>query len=128
LATTLLLCNTARIECLLWSNELSAAQQASISIANDYSELFDPVTATQISEKLTKYSKIGSGLEADHSIYQANLVKAEEISSGLREITISAHTKPLLFESLATQGIQGNRLLERLGSEKSEPLLLLRHE
>lgn len=105
LAQLLMLSNSVRIDCRIRCNELRNAREISESVAEDYQQLFDPLTIASFQVP-----------EGDGAV----------VIRTLREITEAAMTKPYLIEHLRSQRIDGADYLRRLDSETENPLLLLR--
>lgn len=119
LVSCLLICDSSRIQCLLMSDEVSAAKYSSEKISESYRELFDamgPVTLTDkllapVDEKDVDYKKI----ESD----------ASKVSDGLNEITNSSLTKVVLIEHLIDKGISGNQFISEMNANTQHPIVLL---
>jgi len=123
LTTTLLLCNATRIHCLLQGNEMAAAQHASKVIANTYTELFDGISQSRLANRMMPEGVREVGQEL--ITYQANQKKAKTIVAGLREVTDSALSKPLLIEHLISKGISGSDFIAQIRAQNQYPIVLL---
>lgn len=123
MTSALAMCNAARVQCLLKANEMDAAEHASSVIADNYSDLFDPLTATQLADKLTEADQ--HSRDDDHSRFKSNQTQATQIVNGLREMTDAAITEPLLIEHLVSKEISGHDYLESIKAHDQHPIILL---
>lgn len=123
MTSALAMCNAARVQCLLKANEMDAAEHASSVIADNYSDLFDPLSATQLADKLTDADQHSH--QDDHYRFKANQAKATQIVTGLREMTDAAITEPLLIEHLVSKEISGPDYLESIKAHDQHPIILL---
>lgn len=123
MTSALAMCNAARIQCLLQANELDAAQHASSVIADNYSDLFDPLSATQLAARLTEAEQ--DSREDDLLLFKSNQVKAAQMMLGLREMTDAAMTQPLLLEHLVSKEISGQAYLDAIKAQDQHAIILL---
>lgn len=126
MTTALMLSNSARIQCLLRSNEMPAAQHASTVISHHYIDLFDPISETALAHKMT-----ANAADADADELQAfrrNQQLAGQMVAGLQEMTDCAETKSILIEQLIDQRIAGPDYLAAINAETEHPILLLEHQ
>lgn len=123
MTSALAMCNAARIQCLLQANEMAAAQHASCVIADNYSDLFDPLSATQLAARLTEAEK--DSREDDLHLFKSNQAKAAQIMLGLREMTDAAMTQPLLLEHLVSKEISGQAYLDAIHAQDQHSIILL---
>lgn len=123
MTSALAMCNAARIQCLLQANELDAAQHASSVIADNYSDLFDPLSATQLAARLTEAEH--DSRENDLLLFKSNQVKAAQMMLGLREMTDAAMTQPLLLEHLVSKEISGQAYLDAIKAQEQHAIILL---
>ncbi len=123
MTSALAMCNAARIQCLLRANEMDAAQHASSVIADNYSDLFDPMSATQLAARLTEAEQ--NSRDDDLYQFKSNQAKATQIMAGLREMTDAAITEPLLIEHLVSKEISGLEYLEAIKTHDQHPIILL---
>lgn len=123
MTSALAMCNAARIQCLLQANEMSAAQHASTVIADNYSDLFDPLSATQLAAKMTEAEQ--DSREDDLHLFKSNQAKAAQVMLGLREMTDAAMTQPLLLEHLGSREISGQAYLNAVNAQDQHPIILL---
>lgn len=123
MTSALAMCNAARIQCLLQANELDAAQHASSVIADNYSDLFDPLSATQLAARLTEAEH--DSRENDLLLFKSNQVKAAQMMLGLREMTDAAMTQPLLLEHLVSKEISGPAYLGAIKAQEQHAIILL---
>ena len=125
MTTALALSNSARIQCLLRADEMPAAHHASSVIAQQYIDLFDPISETQLAHKMTAHT---ADVHADElQTFRNNEQLAGQLVSGLQNMTDCAETKPPLLESLISQEISGPHYLQALNDETEHPIVLLDH-
>lgn len=115
--SALAMCNAARINCLLRADEMSATQYASKVIADNYSDLFDSLNATQLAARITETEH--EVQQDDLHLFKSNQAKAAQVIMGLREITDGAMTQPLLLEHLESRGISGPAYLNAINAQLS---------
>jgi hypothetical protein len=126
MTTALALSNSARIQCLLRANELPAAGSISAAIAQDYIELFAPISVSRLAHMMTA-NQIVPGKD-ELQAFRDNQKLADLMVAGLQEMTDCAETKPLLIENLISMQISGSNYLNALNNETQQSILLLEHQ
>jgi len=105
LAQALMVCNSARIDCRIRTNELRNALTVSLGVAESYEGLFG---------RLTPLS------------FDIQSAQSEKTVTALKDITDVAATKPYLIDYLHSQRIDGPTYLGQLEQEEKQPLLMLK--
>jgi len=115
--------DTTRVELLLEVNQFESAHKAAETIGANYSQLFDHMSARQLLKQLenSRYFELSDTSKSRSAL---NL-KMQGISTGLRDITDMALTRPLTIESMDKHGLIGIDYYRWLREEKEEPFLLL---
>jgi len=121
LVELLTLCNTARIKCLIFANELAAAKTASLSASEQYSFLFDPVSPLS----LAKRSMGSNSFQGYEGLLRFQLNESEPLIASVRDAQEASFTLPDLIDTLSNKGISGADFFARLEQEKNEPILCL---
>jgi hypothetical protein len=124
LIQALTLGNGVRQECLLRSNETGAAHHFALTIGDQYSELFDDLSANELARKaMGNYT----GPEREEIIhFNAKKRTTTQIVQGCRDLTESALCRPLLISHLADRGITGGEYLDAISLRNEEGILLLK--
>jgi len=126
LVAGMMLCDSARIECLLLADELVAAKLTSEQVAENYSRWFDPVDPVTLTQRICNME--GEGQRMDQTRVSAiRRKRVEPLLQGLRDATDAALTKPFLVQTLIEQGITGPNYVERVQTEQEHPFLVLPH-
>jgi len=116
------LCNNGRIECMTLANELEYAWRIACDISDDYNNLFDRITPTDLLDKIYGV-RDWDGDKLEHPVdHQAN---AQSLVAGIRDAQDACATRPLLIESLIDQGISGRQFIEDLAQETNQALVIL---
>lgn len=105
LAQALMVCNSARIDCRIRTNELRNALTVSLGVAESYEGLFGHLTPLS---------------------FDIQLAQSEKTVTALKDITDVAATKPYLIDYLHSQRIDGPTYLGQLEHEERQPLLMLK--
>jgi hypothetical protein len=107
----------------LLADELPAAREVSQATASQYNSMFDPLTPLSLAKKsIPEYDQDDRSFD---QLITAELVSSRQIISSIRDAQDAAATRPLLFDTLITQGIPGRDFMRRLEDEKEQPLLCL---
>lgn len=119
LVSCLLVCDSSRIQCLLISNEMSAAKHDSAKIAGHYCDLFDLIGPAKLSEKLL--------VNIDEQEFDYKKIEADafKVADGLNEITNASLSKVLLIEHLIDKGVSGNQFISEMNANTQHPIVLL---
>lgn len=123
LATFLFLADGIRTRCLLEANELKLARSSAMAIGERYRNLFDPISSTNLARRVVK-------IQDDKTIdvvdrFHQQLDGARWIVSGLREVTDSALSRPLLIDDLIKSVVDGSDYVKALMEEAKEPFVLV---
>jgi len=105
LAQLWMLCNSVRLDCQIWANELLNALHVSEKIAVEYQGVFDRIGPTSF--------------DVGHS-------EGRSTVRFLRDATDAAHTKPFLLDYLRTKRLDGPIYIESLERETEQPMLFLK--
>ena len=117
------ICNAARIKCLMLADELLAARDISQATAIQYNLIFDPLSPIALAKKSIQFfGKKDSPY--DHLLRQ-KLTETNQLVSCIRDAQDAASTRPMLVDALIAKGISGRAFVQRLESEKEQPILCL---
>lgn len=123
LTSALLLSDNARVEAYLLADEYNSAHYNAVSIADSYSELFDGLTPYDLGQKrLVRHQDLRERVSGENANKTAGI---KNLVAGLRDVTDTALTKPLLIEELDGRGISGTEYIQSLRDETEEPIVLL---
>jgi len=123
LTSSLLLCDSVRMKCLVHADELKLARSTASAVGMSYTELFDSVSATRLADKMTRRS---SDINQDEqALFRKHQQTAQLISNHLQEVTDAAISKPLLIEHLIDHKVSGSRYLEQIAAHDQNPVILL---
>lgn len=120
LVSCLLVCDSSRIQCLLMSDEMSAAKHTSAKIAETYCDLFDAMGPVKLSNKILANTDEKSLID-----YKKIEWDASKVTEGLSEVTNSSLTKVLLIEHLIDKSISGNQFISEMNANTKHPIILL---
>ena len=123
LTTSLLLCDSVRLKCLVQADELKLARSTASAIGLSYTELFDSVSATRLADKITRSATDKS--QDEQALFRKHQQTAQLISNHLQEVTDAAISKPLLIEHLIDHQVSGSRYLEDIAAHDQHPVILL---
>ena len=123
LTTSLLLCDSVRLKCLVQADELKLARSTASAIGLIYTEIFDSVSATRLADKITRSAAHES--QNEQAMFRNHQQTAKLISSQLQEVTEAAISKPLLIEHLIDHQVNGSRYLEDIAALDLPPVILL---
>lgn len=122
LVSTVLLSDSARLQCLLEANELEFARSTAVDIAQNYQRLFDSISVAQLADCMVKADRSSDdGL----SMFARKRHVAQDVVNGLRQVTMGALSKPLVIDHLMDHRISGNRYLAEVRAYDKEPLIAL---
>ncbi|RJQ81107.1 MAG: hypothetical protein C4519_09140 [Desulfobacteraceae bacterium] len=120
-------CNSARLECLLLSNELDAAKANARQMGQEMSYFSHVLEPTILTQKSLGSSWINGG-DVTSVTYRAKQQAMVNLVKGLRDATDVAQTKSFLIETLIKNDIDGRSYIQSLQDEKDCPLLILKSE
>jgi len=123
---TMVICNSARLECFLLSNELDAAKANARHMGQELSEFSYTLEPTVLTKKSLGSSWINGNVTSVN--YRAKQQEMEYLVKGLRDATDVAQTKPFLIDTLIKNDINGRDYIQSLQDEKKRPLLILKSE
>ena len=124
LTYAMLLCDTARLDCLVEANEMDAAMSVAERSGSDWVGLFDQLDSVTLARRVSAYDADGN--QQSHSkLRQLRLNHIEPFRQMLTEATEAGITRAALIHSLVDRGIEGPEYLNRVRNEDKEPILLL---
>ncbi len=123
LTSSLLLCDSVRLKCLVQADELKLARSTSSAVGMSYTELFDPISVTWLADRITRSST--EQTKDEQSLFREYQQTAQLITNNLQEVTDAAISKPLLIEYLIDHDVSGSRYLEDIATHDQHPVILL---
>lgn len=123
ISSSLLLCDSVRLKCLLKADELKLARSTASAVGKSYADLFDSISPTRLADKITRFSTDHG--KNEQMLYREHKQQALLISNNLQEVTDAALSKPLLIEHLIDRDINGSQYLEDIAGHNQNPVILL---
>lgn len=123
LSSSLLLCDSVRLKCLVQADELKLARSTASAVGITYTELFDSISITGLADKITRSST--EQTKDELALFRRNQQTAQLLTDNLQEVTDAAISKPLLIEHLIDNNVNGMRYLEDIAAHDRHPVILL---